>query len=84
LSFFSNLESVVSELVRYDGEIAPNLAWSGAIPEDAIIAAPLEKPIIAFVGGAHKAEAVLGALLGQWINGLVIDETCVRTILATE
>lgn len=37
LGFFSNLESVVSELVRYDSEIAPNRAWSGAIPEDAII-----------------------------------------------
>jgi xylulokinase len=37
LGVFSNLESAVSELVRYDGEIAPNRAWSGAIPEDAII-----------------------------------------------
>jgi DNA-binding transcriptional regulator LsrR (DeoR family) len=45
---------------------------------------PSKKPIIAFGGGAHKAEAVLGALRGQWINGLVIDETCARTILATE
>jgi DNA-binding transcriptional regulator LsrR (DeoR family) len=45
---------------------------------------PSKKPVIAFAGGADKAEAVLGALRGQWINGLVTDETCARTILATE
>jgi DNA-binding transcriptional regulator LsrR (DeoR family) len=45
---------------------------------------PSKKPVIAFASGAHKAEAVVGALRGQWINGLVIDETCARTILATE
>ena len=43
---------------------------------------PSKKPVIAFAGGEHKAQAVLGALRGQWINGLVTDETCARMILA--
>ena len=45
---------------------------------------PSPKPVIAFAGGEHKAQAVLGALRGQWINGLVTDETCARAILAAE
>ena len=44
----------------------------------------VKRPVIAFSGGEHKAEAVLGALRGQWINGLVTDESCARTILAAE
>ena len=44
---------------------------------------PPKKPVIAFAGGEHKAQAVLGALRGQWINGLVTDETCARMILAS-
>jgi DNA-binding transcriptional regulator LsrR (DeoR family) len=43
---------------------------------------PLKKPVIAFTGGEPKARAVLGALRGQWINGLVTDEICARIILA--
>lgn len=45
---------------------------------------PPTKPVIAFAGGENKAQAVLGALRGQWINGLVTDETCARAILASE
>jgi DNA-binding transcriptional regulator LsrR (DeoR family) len=45
---------------------------------------PPKKPVIAFAGGEHKVAAVLGALRGQWINGLVTDETCARMILASE
>jgi len=40
------------------------------------------RPVIAFSGGEHKAGAVRGALRGQWINGLVTDETCARIILS--
>jgi DNA-binding transcriptional regulator LsrR (DeoR family) len=43
---------------------------------------PPKSPVIAFAGGEYKARAVLGALRGQWINGLVTDETCARLILA--
>ena len=42
---------------------------------------PPQKPVIAFAGGARKAQAILGALRGRWITGLVTDETCARTIL---
>jgi DNA-binding transcriptional regulator LsrR (DeoR family) len=42
---------------------------------------PPKQPTIAFAAGAQKAKAVLGALRGRWINGLVTDETCARRIL---
>jgi DNA-binding transcriptional regulator LsrR (DeoR family) len=45
---------------------------------------PLRKPVIAFAGGERKSKAVLGALRGHWINGLVTDETCARAVLAAE
>jgi DNA-binding transcriptional regulator LsrR (DeoR family) len=45
---------------------------------------PSRKPVIAFAGGEHKARALLGALRGQWINGLVTDETCARAVLAAD
>ncbi len=45
---------------------------------------PAEKPVIAFAGGEGKAAAVLGALRGKWINGLVTDETCALKILQSE
>jgi DNA-binding transcriptional regulator LsrR (DeoR family) len=43
-----------------------------------------EKPVIAFAGGKRKVKAVLAALRGHWINGLVTDQTCAQRILATE
>lgn len=43
---------------------------------------PPATPVIAFAGGEHKAKAVLGALRGRWISGLITDETCARAILA--
>jgi DNA-binding transcriptional regulator LsrR (DeoR family) len=42
---------------------------------------PSKKPVIAFAAAEHKAGAVLGALRGQWINGLVTDEGCAKRIL---
>jgi DNA-binding transcriptional regulator LsrR (DeoR family) len=42
---------------------------------------PPKKPVIAFAGGESKTDAVLGALRGHWINGLVTDETCAQRIL---
>jgi len=42
---------------------------------------PSKKPVIGFAAGAQKAKAVLGALRGRWINGLVTDEACAREIL---
>jgi DNA-binding transcriptional regulator LsrR (DeoR family) len=43
-----------------------------------------EKPVIAFAGGKRKVKAVLAALRGHWITGLVIDQTCAQRILATQ
>jgi DNA-binding transcriptional regulator LsrR (DeoR family) len=45
---------------------------------------PSRKPVIAFAGGELKSKAVLGALRGRWINGLVTDENCARAVLAAE
>ena len=42
---------------------------------------PPKTPVIAFAAGESKPEAVLGALRGHWINGLVTDETCAQMIL---
>lgn len=45
---------------------------------------PPSKPVIAFAGGEKKAKAVLGALRGHWINGLVTDEVCAGRLLAAD
>ena len=85
----------VRELVKA-GAVGDNLGWTfsqmGELVSISIqervtsiqLPRPARKPVIAFAGGEHKAQAVLGALRGQWINGLVTDETCARTVLATE
>jgi DNA-binding transcriptional regulator LsrR (DeoR family) len=85
----------VRELVKA-GAVGDNLGWTfsqmGELVHISIqervtsiqLARPTRKPVIAFAGGEHNAQAVLGALRGQWINGLVTDETCARTVLATE
>jgi DNA-binding transcriptional regulator LsrR (DeoR family) len=43
-----------------------------------------KKPVIAFAGGERKIKAVLAALRGRWINGLVTDQTCAQGILAIQ
>jgi DNA-binding transcriptional regulator LsrR (DeoR family) len=85
----------VTELVKA-GAVGDNLGWAfdetGELVRTAIqqrvtsiqLRRPPRKPVIAFTGGEHKARAVLGALRGQWINGLVTDETCARMILAND
>jgi DNA-binding transcriptional regulator LsrR (DeoR family) len=45
---------------------------------------PSKKPVIGFAAGAQKAKAVLGALRGHWINGLVTDEACAWKILEND
>ena len=85
----------VMELVEA-GAVGDNLGWAYNESGELVRAStqqrvtsiqlrkPLKKPVIAFAGGEHKARAVLGALRGQWINGLVTDETCARIILSRE
>jgi DNA-binding transcriptional regulator LsrR (DeoR family) len=82
----------VMELVKA-GAVGDNLGWAfsqtgelvrGSVQERVTsiqLRRPSKMPVIAFAGGEHKAQAVLGALRGQWINGLVTDETCAAMIL---
>lgn len=44
--------------------------------------APPRRPTIAFAGGPRKCDAVIAALRGGWLSGLVTDETCARAALA--
>jgi DNA-binding transcriptional regulator LsrR (DeoR family) len=88
-------EEEVMELVAA-GAVGDNLGWAfngmGELVEASTqqrvtsiqLRRPPKKPVIAFTGGEAKAPAVLGALRGQWINGLVTDEICARTILASQ
>jgi DNA-binding transcriptional regulator LsrR (DeoR family) len=85
----------VNDLVKA-GAVGDNLGWTfdqngdliqGAIQERVTsiqLPRPSRMPVIAFAGGERKSKAVLGALRGQWINGLVTDETCARAVLAAE
>jgi DNA-binding transcriptional regulator LsrR (DeoR family) len=85
----------VMELVKA-GAVGDNLGWAFNETGKLVRAStqqrvtsiqlrrPPKKPVIAFAGSEHKARAVLGALRGQWINGLVTDEKCARMILASE
>lgn len=41
-------------------------------------------PVIAVAGGEAKAEAILGALHGRYLNVLVTDDTAARKVLALE
>lgn len=43
--------------------------------------APPKRPTIAFAGGPKKRDAVIAALRGGWLSGLVTDETCARAAL---
>ena len=40
-----------------------------------------QRPTIAFAGGMRKHQAVLAALKGGWLSGLVTDEACARAAL---
>ena len=85
-------EEEVIELVNA-GAVGDNLGWAFSEAGELVRASsqqrvtsiqlrrPPKRPVIAFAGGERKAQAVLGALRGQWINGLVTDETCARIIL---
>ena len=43
--------------------------------------APPKRPTIGFAGGARKRDAVIAALKGGWLSGLVTDEECARAAL---
>ncbi|USB87904.1 sugar-binding transcriptional regulator, partial [Burkholderia cenocepacia] len=48
------------------------------------LATPPKLPTIAFAGGPKKHDAVIAALRGGWLSGLVTDETCARAALAAK
>jgi DNA-binding transcriptional regulator LsrR (DeoR family) len=85
-------EEEVMELVKA-GAVGDNLGWAFDQTGELVrvssqqrvtsiqLRSSAQRPIIAFAGGDHKAQAVLGALRGKWINGLVTDENCGRIIL---
>ena len=88
-------EAEMVELIEA-GAVGDNLGWAFGRQGDPVRTAsqqrvtsvqlprPYEKPVIALAGGERKAEAVLGALRGRWVNGLVTDEMCARSIIAME
>jgi DNA-binding transcriptional regulator LsrR (DeoR family) len=43
---------------------------------------PPARPTIGFAGGPGKRQAVMAALNGGWLSGLVTDEVCARAALA--
>lgn len=49
-----------------------------------IKALPGKDPVIAIAGGEVKAEAILGALHGRYLNVLITDDTAARKVLALE
>ena len=42
---------------------------------------PPKRPTIGFAGGERKRDAVIAALRGGWLSGLVTDEACARAAL---
>ncbi|KND60396.1 Transcriptional regulator of mannitol utilization, DeoR family protein [Candidatus Burkholderia verschuerenii] len=42
---------------------------------------PPKRPTIGFAGGQRKRDAVISALKGQWLSGLVTDELCAKAAL---
>jgi DNA-binding transcriptional regulator LsrR (DeoR family) len=42
---------------------------------------PPKRPTIAFAGGERKRDAVIAALKGGWLSGLVTDKQCARAAL---
>ena len=45
---------------------------------------PPAMPTIGFAGGAVKHAAVIAALRGGWLTGLVTDELCAKAVLASD
>jgi DNA-binding transcriptional regulator LsrR (DeoR family) len=43
--------------------------------------APPKRPTIGFAGGQRKRDAVIAALKGNWLSGLVTDELCAKAAL---
>jgi DNA-binding transcriptional regulator LsrR (DeoR family) len=76
------------------GAVADILGWpldrSGKLVEckvaERVTSMPLTtlatRPVIAFAGGAERIPAILAALRGHWISGLVTDQITAKTLLS--
>lgn len=45
------------------------------------LSSPPQRPTIGFAGGERKRDAIIAALKGGWLSGLVTDELCARAAL---
>jgi DNA-binding transcriptional regulator LsrR (DeoR family) len=64
-----------------DAEGARVNSTTGARVTSLRIDAPPKRPTIGFAGGLRKREALIAALKGKWLSGLVTDELCARAAL---
>jgi DNA-binding transcriptional regulator LsrR (DeoR family) len=76
------------------GAVADVLGWpldrTGKLVEGSItkrvtsmsLAALAARPVIAFAGGPERIPAILAALRGHWISGLVTDQITAKTLLS--
>ncbi|GAB5100892.1 MULTISPECIES: sugar-binding transcriptional regulator [unclassified Caballeronia] len=55
---------------------------TGARATSLRIDSPPKRPTIGFAGGERKRAALVAALKGKWLSGLVTDELCARAALA--
>nr|WP_284509310.1 sugar-binding transcriptional regulator [Caballeronia sp. GAFFF2] len=55
---------------------------TGARATSLKIDSPPKRPTIGFAGGERKRAALVAALKGKWLSGLVTDELCARAALA--
>ena len=58
--------------------VSSTMARITSVPQDS----PPKRPTIGFAGGAAKRQAILAALNGGWLSGLVTDELSARAALA--
>lgn len=65
-----------------DAQGRPIVASTSTRVTSVALDAPPSRPTIGFAGGPRKRAAVLAALRGRWLSGLVTDETCARAALA--
>jgi DNA-binding transcriptional regulator LsrR (DeoR family) len=85
----------ITELMK-EGAIGETIGWvfddagnpieggMGARVTSIQLLRPSKRPVIGFAAGTQKAKAVLGALRGHWVNGLVTDEKCAMEILGDD
>jgi DNA-binding transcriptional regulator LsrR (DeoR family) len=76
------------------GAVADVLGWpldrTGKLVEGSIakrvtsmsLAALAARPVIAFAGGPERIPAILAALRGHWISGLITDQITAKTLLS--